>query len=79
MYIATLLTHPETPLLDRAAVESLRDAWAGGDALWLDPGVAAEFPLAEMPANRWDAWEALAVRWASTSCCKRPRVAASAS
>ena len=56
MFIATLLTHPETPKLDRVTVESLRNAWGGGDARWLDPGVAAEFDLAEIPGNRWSVW-----------------------
>lgn len=59
MYIATLLTDPETPVLDRATVESVRNAWGGGDAVWLDPGVAAEFPLETMPLNRWEVWEGL--------------------
>lgn len=58
MFIATLLTHPDRPILDRAAVESLRNAWGGGDAVWLDPGVAAEFPVEAMPENRWDVWQA---------------------
>lgn len=57
MFIATLLTNPETPKLDRVAVESLRNAWGGGDAVWLDPGVAAEFPVEAMPANLWDVWQ----------------------
>ena len=57
MYVASLLTNPETPTLDRAAVEALRNAWGGGDAVWLDPGVAAEFALAEMPANLWEVWQ----------------------
>jgi phosphoserine phosphatase len=57
MFIATLLTNPETPKLDRVAVESLRDAWGGGDALWLDPGVAAEFALEVVPANLWEVWD----------------------
>ena len=59
MFIATLLTNPDRPVLDRVTVESLRNAWGGGDAVWLDPGVAAEFPLAAMPANRWEVWEEL--------------------
>ena len=59
MFIATLLTNPATPVLDRATVESLRNAWGGGDARWLEPGVAAEFAVAEMPANRWAVWESL--------------------
>ncbi len=56
MYIATLLTSPETRTLDLALVESLRNAWGGGDILWLSPDEAAEFPLSEMPGNRWDVW-----------------------
>ena len=59
MFIVTLLTNPATPVLDRATVESLRNAWGGGDARWLEPGVAAEFAVAEMPANRWEVWESL--------------------
>ena len=59
MFIATLLTNPDRPVLDRVTVESLRNAWGGGDAVWLDPGVAAEFPLEAMPANRWEVWQGL--------------------
>ncbi|MEO6300716.1 MAG: phosphoserine phosphatase SerB [Paracoccaceae bacterium] len=59
MFIATLLTNPATPVLDRATVESLRNAWGGGDAIWLDPGIAAEFPVEQIPANRWDIWQGL--------------------
>jgi phosphoserine phosphatase len=57
MFIATLLTNPETPKLERVAVESLRNAWGGGDAVWLDPGVAAEFALEAIPANLWEVWD----------------------
>jgi phosphoserine phosphatase len=59
MFIATLLTDPATPRLDRVTVESLRNAWGGGPAIWLDPGVAAEFPLSVMPGNLWDVWSGL--------------------
>ncbi|GLS86009.1 phosphoserine phosphatase SerB [Cypionkella aquatica] len=59
MFVATLLTNPARPVLDRVTVESLRNAWGGGDAVWLDPGVAAEFGLEAMPANRWDVWQGL--------------------
>ena len=59
MFIVTLITNPATPLLDRAVVESLRNAWGGGDARWLDPSVAAEFGLEAMPENRWDVWSSL--------------------
>ena len=59
MFTVTLLTDPDTPVLDRAVVESLRNAWGGGDARWLDPGVAAEFPLEALPENQWEVWESL--------------------
>ncbi|NBE09176.1 phosphoserine phosphatase SerB [Paragemmobacter ruber] len=59
MFIATLLTNPQTPILERATVEAVRNAWGGGDAIWLEPGVAAEFPLDVMPLNRWEVWEGL--------------------
>ena len=59
MFVVTLLTNPETPVLERVTVESLRNAWGGGEARWLDPGVAAEFDLAEVPENRWEVWEGL--------------------
>lgn len=56
MYVATLLTDPARPRLDAPMVESLRNAWGGGAARWLNPGVAAEFDLDTMPANRWQVW-----------------------
>jgi phosphoserine phosphatase len=59
MFIATLLTAPARANLDRVIVESTRNAWGGGDAVWLDPGVAAEFALLAMPDNRWQVWEGL--------------------
>jgi phosphoserine phosphatase len=57
MPVAVLLTSPDTPRLDRATVEALRNAWGGGDARWLMPGVAAEFPLPAVPGNRWQVWQ----------------------
>ena len=59
MQIATLLTNPARPVLDRVTVESLRNAWGGGAARWLDPGVAAEFDLPVVPDNRWQVWQGL--------------------
>jgi phosphoserine phosphatase len=59
MHVVTLLTNPETPVLERVTVESLRNAWGGGEAQWLDPGVAAEFDLGTVPENRWEVWEDL--------------------
>lgn len=57
MFTAILLTSPTNPSLDAALVESLRNAWGGGDALWLAPDEAAEFSLAQLPENRWDVWK----------------------
>jgi phosphoserine phosphatase len=59
MFVVTLLTNPETPVLERVTVESLRNAWGGGEARWLAPGVAAEFDLQAVPANRWEVWDSL--------------------
>lgn len=56
MFICTLLTSPTQPSLDPALVESLRNAWGGGDAVWLSPDEAAEFSLASLPDNQWDVW-----------------------
>ena len=42
--------------LKPALVESLRNAWGGGVALWLSPDEAAEFPLQTMPENLWQIW-----------------------
>lgn len=59
MFVATLLTAPTAKTLDPALVESLRNAWGGGDAVWLAPDEVAEFSLAQMPDNRWDVWSEL--------------------
>jgi phosphoserine phosphatase len=59
MFTVTLLTNPAKPVLDRVTVESVRNAWGGGDAVWLEPGVAAEFPLPALPANQWEVWAGL--------------------
>ena len=59
MLVATLLADPAARSLDRATVAALRDAWGGGDAAWLAPGIAAEFALEAMPDNRWEVWRDL--------------------
>jgi phosphoserine phosphatase len=56
MQVATLLAAPDRANLDRATVESVRNAWGGGDALWLNPGIAAEFALPAVLENRWAVW-----------------------
>lgn len=59
MYTVTLLTNPEKPTLDRALVDSLRNAWGGGDTQWLSPDEAAEFSVEAVPGNKWDVWQDL--------------------
>lgn len=59
MYIVTLLCDPAKPCLDPALVDSLRNAWGGGEASWLAPDIAAEFPLELEPANLWEVWKDL--------------------
>lgn len=56
MFVATLLTSPTNCSLEPALVESLRNAWGGGDANWLAVDEAAEFALETMPDNRWSVW-----------------------
>lgn len=57
MYIVTLLSAPGA--LDAALVESLRNAWGGGDAIWLSPDEAAEFAVSTLPSNQWDVWKSV--------------------
>lgn len=59
MHVATLLANPASPRLDRTTVETLRNAWGGGEARWLNPGIAAEFDLPAIPGNRREVWEGL--------------------
>lgn len=56
MFTAILLVNPATPTLEPALVENLRNAWGGGEANWLNPGIAAEFSLQDKPDNQWDVW-----------------------
>ncbi|WP_170791329.1 phosphoserine phosphatase SerB [Ruegeria lacuscaerulensis] len=56
MYVATLLTNPDKNALEQTLVDSLRNAWGGGDVQWLSPDEAAEFSLAGLPDNQWDVW-----------------------
>ena len=56
MFTTTLLCAPGTGRLDPALIDNLRNAWGGGDALWLAPDEAAEFAMPERPGNLWDVW-----------------------
>ncbi len=55
MFTATLIAKPGA--LEGALVETLRNAWGGGEARWLARGEAAEFALAAVPGNLWSVWE----------------------
>uniref|UniRef100_UPI003B51A5EF phosphoserine phosphatase SerB n=1 Tax=Roseovarius indicus TaxID=540747 RepID=UPI003B51A5EF len=57
MYIATLIA--PRGALQPALVDSLRNAWGGGDAQWLSADEAAEFPMETIPGNRWEVWDDL--------------------
>ncbi|MBE1285454.1 MAG: phosphoserine phosphatase SerB [Rhodobacteraceae bacterium] len=59
MFTATLLTTPGKSHLERTLVEALRNAWGGGDAVWLAPAEAAEFSMPAAPDNQWDVWNDL--------------------
>ena len=57
MFVTSLIA--PAGMLDAALVENLRNAWGGGDAVWLSPDEAAEFTVETMPQNRWDVWKNL--------------------
>ena len=54
MFTCTLIARPGG--LEIHLIDALRNAWGGGDALWLAPGEAAEFGLPKVPENRWQVW-----------------------
>ena len=55
MFIVSLIA--PRGMLDPSLVENLRNAWGGGDAEWLSPDEAAEFPVNRIPDNQWEVWE----------------------
>jgi phosphoserine phosphatase len=57
MFTATLIA--PKGVLEPALVENLRNAWGGGEAVWLSPDEAAEFALQSKPDNLWQVWEDL--------------------
>jgi len=57
MFTATLLCDPAKPCLDAALPQSLRNAWGGGDIVWLNPDIACEFSLSQKPENLWQVWQ----------------------
>ena len=56
MFVTTLITDPQSTGLDGALVENLRNAWGGGDAVWLALDEVAEFAMPARPDNHADVW-----------------------
>ncbi|WP_292288982.1 phosphoserine phosphatase SerB [Marivita sp.] len=57
MYTATLIA--PSGALDPALAEALRNAWGGGDLVWLSPDEAAEFEMSCVPDTAEASWGAL--------------------
>jgi len=55
MFVTTLISRPGG--LDPALVEALRNAWGGGEVVWLAPDEAAEFRHAQTPDNGPEVWQ----------------------
>ena len=53
MHIATLIA---VRRLDPDFAAALRNAWGGGDLVWLHPARAAEFEIGARPDNLWEIW-----------------------
>ena len=59
MFTVTVLAAPKRADLTPALVEDLRGQWQGRYVSWLNPGIAAEFPVESEPADFWAVWEIL--------------------
>jgi len=57
MFVATLISAPNQRGLDAALVDNLRNAWGGGETIWLAIDEAAEFALPMRPDNVDDVWK----------------------
>ena len=57
MFVVTLIASPTAKNLEAALVENLRNAWGGGDAIWLAVDEAAEFQIGSEPSNFDDVWQ----------------------
>jgi len=56
MFVITMLCNPERGPLDPNLVNAIRNAWGGGDAVWLALDEAVEFRTHARPDNQWDVW-----------------------
>ena len=59
MFTVTMLTRPASQGLQMAMIESLRNAWGGGETRWLAQGEAAEFSVLKQADNFWSVWQDL--------------------
>lgn len=59
MFTVTVLSAPSSRTVEATLVENLRNAWGGGEAVWLSVGEAAEFAVAQEPDNFWQVWDSL--------------------
>ena len=53
MFVITLIANPDRRDLSPGLVDSLRNAWGGGNDVWLAPDEAAEFAVQQVPSNQW--------------------------
>lgn len=59
MFTVTVLAAPQRADLAPSLIEELRRNWDAGPAIWLNDGIAAEFPVAAEPGDFWAIWQAL--------------------
>ncbi|MFV0386584.1 phosphoserine phosphatase SerB [Paracoccus sp. (in: a-proteobacteria)] len=59
MFTVSLMAAPADAHLESTLPEGLSREWEGGTPRWLNPGVAAEFDIAEMPADADQVWSDL--------------------
>ena len=59
MFTVTILAAPKRADLTQSLAEDLRAQWNGGHVIWLNPGIAAEFPVDAQPADFWPLWEVM--------------------
>ena len=57
MFVITLIANPDRRDLSPGLVDSLRNAWGGGNDVWLAPDEAAEFAVQQVPSNQWEVWQ----------------------
>lgn len=57
MLTVSIMASPTRADLTPEHVDHLRDLFDGGHVIWLNPGVAAEFPIQTQPGNFWHHWQ----------------------